>query len=86
VIRFVPTGEPPHSRAGAQARHDWLATNASGRLPPYWREATTTSRWRSETCAPIRPCTCIGSVDHFVSRDEDRSRAYDWANYRFASE
>lgn len=27
----------------------------------------------------------VGTVDHFVSWDEDRSRAYDWSNYRFAS-
>jgi hypothetical protein len=27
----------------------------------------------------------VGTVDHFVSCDEDRTRAYDWGNYRFAS-
>ena len=27
----------------------------------------------------------VGTVDHFVSCDEDRSKAYCWANYRFAS-
>lgn len=27
----------------------------------------------------------VGSVDHWVSIHEDRSRAYDWTNYRFAS-
>ncbi|MFO0757500.1 MAG: hypothetical protein U0359_13470 [Byssovorax sp.] len=26
-----------------------------------------------------------GTVDHFVSIDEDRDRAYDWTNYRFSS-
>jgi len=27
----------------------------------------------------------VGTVDHFVSCDEDRSKAYVWSNYRFAS-
>jgi len=27
----------------------------------------------------------VGTVDHFVSCDEDRSKAYDWSNFRFAS-
>src|ERR1041384_7919968 len=27
----------------------------------------------------------VGTVDHFVSCDEDRRRAYDWANYRYAA-
>jgi len=27
----------------------------------------------------------VGTVDHFVSIDEDRSRAYDWTNYRFSA-
>jgi hypothetical protein len=27
----------------------------------------------------------VGTVDHFVSIDEDRARAYAWTNYRFAS-
>ncbi len=27
----------------------------------------------------------VGTVDHFVSWHEDRSRAYEWSNYRFAA-
>lgn len=27
----------------------------------------------------------VGTVDHFVSCDEDRSLAYDWSNYRYCS-
>jgi hypothetical protein len=27
----------------------------------------------------------VGTTDHFVSCDEDRTKAYDWANYRYAS-
>lgn len=27
----------------------------------------------------------VGTVDHFVSLDEDRMRAYDWSNLRYAS-
>ncbi|MGK4006664.1 hypothetical protein WMF31_28850 [Sorangium sp. So ce1036] len=26
-----------------------------------------------------------GTVDHFVSRDEDRSLAYEWTNFRYAA-
>jgi hypothetical protein len=27
----------------------------------------------------------VGTADHFVSWDEDRSRAYAWSNYRYAA-
>ena len=27
----------------------------------------------------------VGTVDHFVSCEEDRTRSYDWANYRYAA-
>lgn len=27
----------------------------------------------------------VGTVDHFVSFDEDPNKAYDWSNYRYAS-
>ena len=27
----------------------------------------------------------VGTVDHFVSCHEDRSKAYDWENYRFSA-
>lgn len=27
----------------------------------------------------------VGTVDHFVSVDEDMQLAYDWGNYRYAS-
>lgn len=27
----------------------------------------------------------VGTVDHFVSISEDRSQAYEWANYRYCS-
>ena len=27
----------------------------------------------------------VGTVDHFVSFDEDRSKAYEWENYRYCA-
>lgn len=87
MIRFEPRPKPD----GFEERVEkpgaaWLAANATGRPPADWR--------------PFRPqlaeafgCLCaysamyepVGTVDHFVSVDEDRSRAYDWTNYRFCA-
>ena len=38
-----------------------------------------------QLCAYSAMYEPVGSVDHFLSRKHHLSRAYDWANYRFAS-
>lgn len=66
----------------------WLAENPAPKRPPaYWRkvagalEAAFAGRCAYTAMAPMVAAT----VDHFVSIDEDRSRAYEWENYRYAA-
>jgi len=87
VIRFEPRPAPEgFAERVAQRGAAWLAAHETGRLPPYWQE------FRHELadafgslCAYGAMYEPVGTVDHFVSIEEDRSKAYDWTNYRFAS-
>ena len=65
----------------------WLSAHPNAKRPlDYWSEFKDALAegfgQRCGYCAMFEP---VGTVDHFVSWDEDRSRAYEWANYRFAS-
>lgn len=64
----------------------WLAENSAGRPPAHWREfrAQLADAFGS-LCAYGAMHEPVGTVDHFVSVDEDRSRSYDWTNYRFCA-
>ncbi|WP_437534292.1 hypothetical protein WME79_09180 [Sorangium sp. So ce726] len=65
----------------------WLAEGGAKRMPDYWRRAARdlqaafkdlcgyTAMWLSTP----------GTVDHFVSCDEDPSLAYEWTNFRYAA-
>jgi hypothetical protein len=88
VIRVERAPEPPdfHQRVRVLG-NTWLAKGSVANLPSYWRRATRplreafggrcgyTAMWLS---AP-------GTVDHFVSRSEDRALAYEWSNLRYAA-
>lgn len=87
MIRFEPHPKPEGfedrvEKLGAA----WLAANATGRPPAHWREfrPQLADAFRS-LCAYGAMFEPVGTVDHFVSVDEDRSRSYDWTNYRFCS-
>ena len=36
-------------------------------------------------CAYSAMYESVGTVDHFVSFHEDRSKAYEWGNYRYSA-
>jgi len=87
MIRFEPTPAPEgfaeHVEKPGAA---WLAAHETGCPPNYWR------RFRKELadalgsfCAYGAMWEPNGTVDHFVSIKENRSKAYDWSNYRYAS-
>jgi hypothetical protein len=67
----------------------WLATHPPGsgeRLPNYWR------LFLPELCAAFHNrCGYLamldlnGTVDHFLSTDNQRHLAYEWSNYRYAT-
>jgi hypothetical protein len=87
VIRFEPTPVPADFAARAQGPgNTWLAANAKSRPKDYWGDFKfqLAEAFRN-LCAYSVMFEPVGTVDHFVSCDEDRTRAYDWSNYRFAS-
>lgn len=67
----------------------WLESNqaaGSHKLHPYWRQITDDLQQAFESyCAYLGMITESGEVDHFVSKHEDRSSAYEWSNYRYAA-
>ena len=65
----------------------WLDANVHARRPKdYW------TPFKSDLADGFR-CLCaysamyepVGTVDHFVSWDEDKSKAYEWDNYRYCA-
>ena len=87
MIRFEPRSKPPGFEERVEKRGaTWLAANATGRPLDYWREfRPQLSDAFGSLCAYSAMFEPVGTVDHFVSVDEDRSKSYDWTNYRFAA-
>ncbi len=67
--------------------NEWLAAHPGGQRPrDYWSPfKRRLADGFGELCAYAAMYEPVGTVDHFVSADEDRSLAYEWANYRYAS-
>lgn len=65
----------------------WLERVDTPSTPAYWRRAASHLRRAFEDrCAYTAMwLSSPGTVDHFVSRDEDRSLSYEWTNLRYAS-
>jgi hypothetical protein len=87
VIRFEPVPKPEGFAERVESRGQaWLAANATGRPRDYWSEfKPQLADGFQSLCAYSAMYEPVGTVDHFVSCDEDRTRAYDWANYRYAA-
>ncbi|OIP41252.1 MAG: hypothetical protein AUK47_06695 [Deltaproteobacteria bacterium CG2_30_63_29] len=64
----------------------WLTKHATERPKDLWGvfKPALANAFRN-LCAYSAMFEPVGTVDHFVSCDEDRSKAYVWSNYRFAS-
>lgn len=87
MIRFTLAPKPEGFVEKVERRGEaWLQANPAGRPYRYWSEfrSALADAFRN-LCAYSAIYEPVGTVDHFVSCDEDRSRAYDWSNYRFAS-
>jgi hypothetical protein len=87
VIRFEPSPVPAgFDKEVEEPGAKWLADNATGRPPAYWanfRHALADAF--GSLCAYGAMFEPAGTVDHFISIGEDRSKAYDWANYRLCA-
>lgn len=57
------------------------------RLPALWREVCEelADAFHDRCAYSAMWLSHPGEVDHFVSIDEDRSRAYDWDNFRYCA-
>jgi len=68
-----------------QAGTDWLTANPNCKRPrDFWspfRHALADGF--SNRCGYGAMWIASGTVDHFVSCDEDKSLAYEWSNYRY---
>ena len=65
----------------------WLENHPSAKRPrDYWsRFKPELAHGFRQLCAYTAIHEPVGTVDHFISIDSDRSLAYEWNNYRFAS-
>ena len=88
MIRFDRVPEPAEFAEKAKAPGDaWLAANPdAGRPKDYWTpfKGTLADGFRN-LCAYSAMYEPVGTVDHFVSCHEDRSKAYEWDNYRYCA-
>lgn len=92
MIAFTPTEAPEgFDRDVRDKGNKWLAAHPTGRPKDYWNEYDNKYKFKladafADLCAySAQKLNQPGTVDHFVSIKEDRSRAYDWKNYRYAA-
>lgn len=87
MIRVERAPEPPgfEARVRTPGRR-WLALGGKS-APGYWRRVLHELREAfQDRCAYTATwLSAPGTVDHFVSRDEDRSLTYEWTNFRYAA-
>lgn len=89
MIHFHPVPEPREFHGCARVRGNaWLATHPDAKRPrDLWSPfKSDLASGFCDLCAYSVIYEPVGSVDHFVSWHEDRSKAYEWDNYRYCAE
>ena len=88
MIRFERVPEPADFDQRARVPGNaWLAAHpGDGRPKDFWTpfKGTLAQGFRN-LCAYSAMYEPVGTVDHFVSCHEDRSKAYEWENYRYCA-
>ena len=88
MIRFERVPEPADfDRRARMPGNNWLANHPGSRRPKdFWTpfKGTLAVGFRN-LCAYSAMLDLVGTVDHFVSVNEDRSKAYEWENYRYCA-
>jgi hypothetical protein len=87
MMRFEPAPKPAgFMEEVEQPGALWLKKNPNSRPKDLWSpfKHHLADGFR-DLCAYCSMYEPVGTVDHFVSCDENRVRAYDWTNYRYAS-
>ena len=88
MIHVEPVPEPADFQARARTPGTtWLAAHPHAKRP---RDFWTPFKWTLASgfrnlCAYSAIYEPVGTVDHFVSWHEDRSKAYEWENYRYCA-
>ena len=88
MIRFKRIPEPADFDSKAKAPGNaWLATNPGKKRPKdFWTPFKgELAKGFCNLCAYSSMYEPVGTVDHFISCDEDRSKAYVWENYRYCA-
>jgi len=89
LIRVEPPPEPSGFDADVrQPGNHWLAgyPSTTSRPPDRWtRYKGALADGFNNLCAYNAMYEPVGTVDHYVSWDEDRTLAYEWSNYRYAA-
>jgi hypothetical protein len=88
VIHVDPAPEPPgFDERVRKPGQRWLERDGTTNTPGYWRRAARPLRkaFHDRCGYTAMWLSAPGTVDHFVSRDEDRSLAYEWKNFRYAA-
>lgn len=87
MIHFDPSPDPPGFNACANLGNAWIRANPHAQRPrDFWSpfKLYLAGCFR-DLCAYSAMYLSSGTVDHFVSWHEDRSRAYEWDNYRYCA-
>jgi len=90
MLPVDPPPEPARFQERCRARGNrWLAEHAptpNERLPSYWREfLPDLCEGFHHRCGYLAMLDLDGTVDHFLSTEFHRDRAYEWTNYRYAT-
>ncbi len=88
MIHFERVPEPQDfNRRARVPGAKWLADHpGSGRPKDFWTpfKGMLADGFRN-LCAYSAMHEPVGTLDHFVSVDEDRSKTYEWENYRYCA-
>lgn len=83
----VPNPIPEPGKFHAECRvpgKTWLGGHPSGRPKDYWSPfRLSLADGFCNRCGYGAMWISSGTLDHFVSCNEDRSKAYEWPNYRY---
>lgn len=89
MMHFDRPDEPPGFDANVRRKGaDWLSSHPDAKRPrDYWSPyRPKLAEGFKQLCAYTSMYEPVGTVDHFISCDEDRAQAYEWSNYRFAAQ
>ncbi|MBF5095579.1 hypothetical protein F1643_15210 [Azospirillum sp. INR13] len=87
--RFDLRDEPDGFEENVRVRgNEWLAKNPgkkASEYPDYWNDyRLAVQEAFNGCCAYMGFAIASGQVDHFVAKDVDPTRTYEWRNYRYA--